>query len=76
MINITAIIEDKRVGRVFASGPRDGVQSQVGSYQRHEKWYLISSCLTLSVLRYASTVKWSNPEERVVPSPTPRCCSY
>ena len=38
-----------------------GVQSQVESYQRLEKWYLIPSCLTLSIIRYVSRVKWSNP---------------
>ena len=34
--------------RVFANGP---VQSQVESYQRLEKWYLMPLCLTLSIIR-------------------------
>ena len=53
-----------------------GVQSQVASYQRLEKWYLIPPCLTLSNIRYVSRVKWSNPGKGVVPSPTLRCSSY
>ena len=47
------------------------VQSQVESYQRLKKWYLIRSCLTLSIIRYGSRVKWRNPGIGVVPSPTP-----
>ena len=37
------------------------VQSQVASYQRLKKWYLMPPCLTLSIVRYGSRVKWSNP---------------
>ena len=37
------------------------VQSQVESYQRLIKWYLMPPCLTLSIIRYGSRVKWSNP---------------
>ena len=46
------------------------VQSQVESYQRLKKWYL-PPCLTLSIVRYGSRVKWSNPGKGVAPSPTP-----
>ena len=53
-----------------------GVQSQVESYQRLKKWYLMPLCLTLSNKRWGSMVKWSNPGKGVVPKPTPRCCSY
>ena len=49
------------------------VQSQVESYQRLKKWYLIPPCLTLSIIRYGSRVKWSNPGKGVAPSPTPWC---
>ena len=52
------------------------VQSQVTSYQRHKKWYLIPSCLTLTNIRYVWMVKWSNPRKGVAPSTTPRCRSY
>ena len=50
------------------------VQSQ--SYQRLKKWYLMPLCLTFSIIKYVSRVKWSNPGEGVAPSPTPRCSSY
>ena len=33
-------------------------------------------CLTLSIIRYGSRVKWSNPGKGVAPSPTPSCGSY
>ena len=52
------------------------VQSQVESYQRLKKWYLMPPCLTLSIIRYGSRVKWSNPGKGVAPSPTPWCSSY
>ena len=52
------------------------VQLQAMSYQKLEKWYLIPPCLTLSVIRYGSRLKWSNQGKGVVPSPTLRCCSY
>ena len=53
-----------------------GVQSQVESYQRLKKWYLMPPCLTLSIIRYGSRVKRSNLGKGVAPSPTPRCSSY
>ena len=37
------------------------VQSQVKSYQSLKKWYLMPPCLTLSIIRWGSRVKWSNP---------------
>ena len=37
------------------------VQSQVESYQRLKKWYLMPLCLTLSIIKYGSRVKWSYP---------------
>ena len=52
------------------------VQSQVESYQRLKKWYLMPPCLTLSIIRYGSRVKWSNPGKGVSPFPTPWCSSY
>ena len=51
-------------------------QSQVESYQRLKKWYLMLSCLTLSIIRYVSKIRWSNPGKGVAPYPTPRCSSY
>ena len=52
------------------------VQSQVASYQRLKKWYLMPPCLTLSIIRYGSRVKLSNPGKGVAPSPTHWCSSY
>ena len=52
------------------------VQYKVESYQRLKKWYLMPPCLTLSIIRYGSRVKWSNPGKWVAPSPTPWCSSY
>ena len=52
------------------------VQSQIASYQRLKKWYLIPPCLTLSNVRYVSRVKWSNPGKGVAPSPTLWGSSY
>ena len=49
------------------------VRSQVESYQRLKKWYLTPPCLTLSIIRFGSRVKWSNPGKGVVPSPTHWC---
>ena len=53
-----------------------GVQSQVESYHRLKKWYLMPPCLALSIIRLGSTVKSSNPGKGVAPYPTPRCSSY
>ena len=47
------------------------VQSQVESYQRLKKWYLMLPCLTLNIIRYRSKVKWSYPGKGVAPSLTP-----
>ena len=52
------------------------VQSQVESYQRYKKWYMIPPCLSLSIIRYVSRVKWSNPGKGLAPSLTPRFSSY
>ena len=41
-----------------------------------QKWYWIPPCLTLSIIRSGSKVKWSNPGNGVVPSSTPWSGSY
>ena len=41
-----------------------------------QKWYLMLSCLTLSIIKYVSIVKRSNPRKGEAPSPVPRCSSY
>ena len=61
------------MARVIACSPGETrVQYQVESYQRLKKWYLMLPCLTLSIIRYGSRVKWSNPGKGVAPFPTPR----
>ena len=79
-INQTKIFINKYIiglmSRVFANGPEDEVQSQVESYQRLKKWYLMPPCLTPSIIKYGSRVKWCNPGHVVAPSPTPQCSSY
>ena len=39
------------------------------------QWYLIPPCLTHGLIKYGSRVKWSNPGNRVAPSPTLRWSS-
>ena len=53
---------------VFANGPgeRSSVPGRV--LPKIQKWYLMLACLTLSIIRYGSRVKWSNPENEVVHS--------
>ena len=52
------------------------IWSQVESYQRLKKWYLMLPCLTLTIIRHGSRIKWSNPGNGVVSSTTPRCSSF
>ena len=46
---------------VFANGPGDLGSIQGRVIPKTQKWYLILPCLTLSIIRYGSRVKWSNP---------------
>ena len=41
-----------------------------------QKMVLVPPCLTLSIIRYISRVKWSKPRKGIAPSPTPQCSSY
>ena len=59
----------------FPRAQETWVQSQVETYQILKKWYLMPPCLTISIIRYGSRVKWSNLGKGVMPSPTPRCGS-
>ena len=60
--------------RVLANcpGDRDSIPGRVILL----KLYLISLCFTLSIIRYLSRVKKSNPVKGVVSSSTPWCSSY
>ena len=60
------------MGRVFAN--RGSIPGRVIS--KAQKWHLIPPCLTLSIIKCVSRVKYSNPGNRVAPSPIPRCSSY
>ena len=62
--------------RVFANGPGDLGSIPGRVIPKTLKWNLIPPCLTLSIIRYGSRVKWSNPGNGVAPSPTPWCSSY
>ena len=53
-----------------------GVHSQVESCQRLKKCFLIPPCLTLTIIKFESRVKWNNPEKGLTPSHTPWCSSY
>ena len=62
--------------RVFAKGPGDWDSVPDRVISKTQKWYLMPPCLTLSIIRYWSRVKWGNPGKGVVPFPTPRCSGY
>ena len=51
-------------------------RARVTERQRFKKWYLMPPFLILSIIKYGSRVKWSNPGKRVACSPTPWCRSY
>ena len=62
--------------RVFANGPGDLGSIPGRVIPKTLKMVLDTPCLTLSIIRYGSKVKWSNPGNGVAPSPTPWCSSY
>ena len=62
------------VVRVFSNGPGD-LGSIPGRLILKTK-KMMPPCLTLSILRYGSRVKRSNPEKGVASSPTPWSSSY
>ena len=64
------------VGRAFTNGLGDWGSITGRVISKTLKWYLMSPCSTLSIIRYRSSVKWSNPGKGVAYSPTPRCSSY
>ena len=64
------------MARVFANSLGDLGSIPGRVIPKSQKIVLDTSFLTLSIIRYGSRVKWSNPGKGVVPSPTPWCCSY
>ena len=45
------------MSKTFANGPGDRGSIPGGVIPKTQKWYLMPSCLTLSVIRYGSRVK-------------------
>ena len=74
--NISPYLSNGLVFRVFVNslGDRGSIPGRV--IQKTQKMVLIPPCLTLSIIRYGSRVKWSNPGKGVALFPTPRCSSY
>ena len=64
------------VVKVFANGPGDLGSIPGRVISKTQKCYLMPPCLTLSIIRYGSRVKWNNAGKGVAPSPTPWCRSY
>ena len=62
--------------RVFANGLGDLGSVSGRVIPKLKKWYLMPPCLTLSIIRYGSRVKWVNPTKGEAPSSTPWCSSY
>ena len=62
--------------RVFANDLRDLGSIPDRVIPKTKKWYLMPPCLTLSIIRYRSRVKWSNPGKEAASSPTLWCSSY
>ena len=46
---------------------KTGVQSQVESYQRLKKWYLMPPCLTLRIVRIKGKVEQSKEKSSALP---------
>ena len=63
--------EQLLMSRVFTNGPGDQGSVPYQVIPKIQKWYLMLPCLTLSIIRYRSMIKWSNPRNGVTPSPTP-----
>ena len=75
-INVCQYPAFGKMVRGFANGTRDRGSIPGWVIPKTQKWYLMPPCLTLSIIRYVSRVKWSHPGNGVAPSPTPRCSSY
>ena len=61
---------------VFANGPRHQGSIQAQVIPKTQIWYLMLTCLTLSIIRYNSRVKWSNPGNGVASSNISPFSSY
>ena len=52
---------------VSVNGPGDECSIPGRVILKTKKWYLLSLCLTLCIIRYVSRVKWSNPGKELCP---------
>ena len=68
------------MSRMFVNGlgDRGSIRGRVipRTQKKQTKKNLMPSCLTLSIIRYGSRIKWSNPGNGVARFPTPWCSSY
>ena len=64
----------KSVGHWLNTGDPGSIPGRV--IPKYQKWYLMPACLALSIIRWGSRVKWSNPGNGVASSSTPPCSSY
>ena len=58
------------MGRVFVNCPGNWGSIQGRDIPKTQKLVLNTPCLTLSIIKYISRVKWRNLGKGVVPSPT------
>ena len=66
LFKIAALVEISLNG-IACRVQETGIQSQVESYWRLKKCFLMRLCLTLSIIRYGFEGRWSNPGKGVVP---------
>ena len=74
--SMTNCISTALVDKVLGNGSGDWSSIPGRVIPKTQKWYLIPPCLTFSIIKYGSRVKWNNRGKGVVPYPTPRCSSY
>ena len=63
------------VSIVLANDPTDRGSIPGGVIPKTQKWHFLPPCLTLSIKRQESRVKWSNPWKGVAPLTTHRFSS-
>ena len=75
-VNGTESLTIGLMGRVFTNGLGDWGLIPGQDIPKTQKWYMMPPCLTLSIIRYGSRVKWSNPRKGIAPFPTLWCSRY
>ena len=55
---------------------RPGFNTRSSHTKDSKNWYLMMPCLALSIIKWGSKVKWSNPGNEVAPFSIPRCSSF